>query len=173
MCGGQPGDFRKREQNSRFSRKRNQNSRKKKSPFLRTLEPDVSLGQLFYQEVGCTFTTDVPNLQKEVLTWLFDGKLRADRFRNQWVLDKSSKRGWRNFPEAELDQYLSLANETFSNCEVILMSHKPDEFEEYFFEVPNKDVYWAALESFAKAYMTAKQFRKFLIDVHRSLPALR
>ena len=151
-------------------------SEAKLPPFL--IPPDKcfegwSVGGKFLMAIGETIMSTETEPYAACMDWLFGNKLRADKYRNQWLASASAKRGWRKIPEADLEKYRAQANNLLSDCEVLFLSYKPQDFAEFFFEVKRKERFWVMQDWFMKANVGKKQFRNYLINVHASLPALR
>ena len=103
-------------------------------------------------------------------------KVRANRFKDQWVRDKSAKRGWRKISEKELTKYYEEAWAFISQCVNIVLVIGPDSNKdqwESFFNIHVTDEQWKFRQHWFFSSLTMKKFMKHCRGVHDSLPALR
>ena len=105
-------------------------------------------------------------------TFLFGDTLRGDRFKNQWLEDKTTVKGWRKISMEHLSTLHQEAVGYQDCCATILQycPRKMDFESDWNTEVSDKK--WDVRDQLWKMDTSMKTFRRWLISVHSSLPAL-
>ena len=105
-------------------------------------------------------------------TFLFGDTLRGDRFKNQWLEDKTTVKGWRKISMEHLSTLYQEAVGYQDCCATILQycPRKMDFESDWNTEVSDKK--WDVRDQLWKMDTSMKTFRRWLISVHSSLPAL-
>ena len=105
-------------------------------------------------------------------TFLFGDTLRGDRFKNQWLEDKTTVKGWRKISMEHLSTLHQEAVGYQDCCATILQycPRKMDFESDWNTEVSDKK--WDVRDQLWKMDTSMKTFRRWLISVHNSLPAL-
>ena len=105
-------------------------------------------------------------------TFLFGDTLRGDRFKNQWLEDKTTVKGWRKISMEHLSTLHQEAVGYQDCCATILQycPRKMDFESDWNTEVSYKK--WDVRDQLWKMDTSMKTFRRWLISVHSSLPAL-
>ena len=105
-------------------------------------------------------------------TFLFGDTLRGDRFKNQWLEDKTTVKGWRKISMEHLDTLYQEAVGYQDCCATILQycPRKMDFESDWNIEVSDKK--WDVRDQLWKMDTSMKTFRRWLVSVHSSLPAL-
>ena len=105
-------------------------------------------------------------------TFLFGDTLRGDRFKNQWLEDKTTVKGWRKISMQHLNTLHQEAVGYQDCCATILQycPRKMDFESDWNTEVSDKK--WDVRDQLWKMDTSMKTFRRWLISVHSSLPAL-
>ena len=105
-------------------------------------------------------------------TFLFGDTLRGDRFKNQWLEDKTTVKGWRKISMEHLNTLYQGAVGYQDCCATILQycPRKMDFESDWNTEVSDKK--WDVRDQLWKMDTSMRTFRRWLISVHSSLPAL-
>ena len=105
-------------------------------------------------------------------TFLFGDTLRGDRFHNQWLEDKTTVKGWRKISMEHLNTLYQEAVGYQDCCATILQycPRKMDFESDWNTEVSDKK--WDVRDQLWKMDTSMKTFRRWLVSVHSSLPAL-
>ena len=105
-------------------------------------------------------------------TFLFGDTLRGDRFKNQWLEDKTTVKGWRKISAEHL---FSLYEEAarFQDCCATIVEYCPRKIDfESDWQTLISDKKWDVRDQLWKMDTSMRTFRRWLISVHSSLPAL-
>ena len=105
-------------------------------------------------------------------TFLFGDTLRGDRFKNQWLEDKTTVKGWRKISMQHLSSLHDQAVGYQDCCATIIQycPRKMDFESDWNTEVSDKK--WDVRDQLWKMDTSMKTFRRWLVSVHSSLPAL-
>ena len=118
------------------------------------------------------------NIANQVYERLFGQRVRADKYKNQWVEDSENKKGWKKISMKEFENLHEWPELLLGDMSNIIEMNESDGyhcFVDAFGEVPEwkwkrrKNIHVAASEFFNNL----KNFRKYAVGVHDSLPALR
>ena len=105
-------------------------------------------------------------------TFLFGDTLRGDRFKNQWLEDKTTVKGWRKISM----EHLSTLHEQavgYQDCCATIVEYCPRKMDfESDWQTFVSDKKWDVRDQLWKMDTSMKTFRRWLISVHSSLPAL-
>ena len=105
-------------------------------------------------------------------TFLFGDTLRGDRFKNQWLEDKTTVKGWRKI---SMEHLSSLHQEAvgYQDCCATIVQYCPRKMDfESDWCVDISDKKWDLREQLWEMDTSKKAFRRWLVSVHSSLPAL-
>ena len=105
-------------------------------------------------------------------TFLFGDTLRGDRFKNQWLEDKTTVKGWRKI---SMEHLSSLHQEAvgYQDCCATILQYCPRKMDfESDWQTSVGDKKWDVRDQLWKMDTSMKTFRRWLISVHSSLPAL-
>ena len=105
-------------------------------------------------------------------TFLFGDTLRGDRFKNQWLEDKTTVKGWRKISAEHLS---SLYQEAvgYQDCCATILQYCPRKLDfESDWNIEVSDKKWDVRDQLWKMDTSMRTFRRWLISVHSSLPAL-
>ena len=105
-------------------------------------------------------------------TFLFGDTLRGDRFKNQWLEDKTTVKGWRKI---SMEHLSSLHQEAvgYQDCCATILQYCPRKMDfESDWNTEVSDKKWDVRNQLWKMDTSMKTFRRWLISVHNSLPAL-
>ena len=105
-------------------------------------------------------------------TFLFGDTLRGDRFKNQWLEDKTTVKGWRKI---SMEHLSTLHQEAvgYQDCCATIVEYCPRKMDfesDWNTEVSYKK--WDVRDQLWKMDTSMRTFRRWLISVHSSLPAL-
>ena len=105
-------------------------------------------------------------------TFLFGDTLRGDRFKNQWLEDKTTVKGWRKISM----EHLSTLHEQavgYQDCCATIVEYCPRKMDfESDWQTFVSDKKWDVRDQLWKMDTSMRTFRRWLISVHSSLPAL-
>ena len=105
-------------------------------------------------------------------TFLFGDTLRGDRFKNQWLEDKTTVKGWRKI---SMEHLSTLHQEAvgYQDCCATIIQYCPRKMDfESDWNTEVSDKKWDVRDQLWKMDTSMKTFRRWLISVHSSLPAL-
>ena len=105
-------------------------------------------------------------------TFLFGDTLRGDRFKNQWLEDKTTVKGWRKISMQHLS---SLHDQAvgYQDCCATIVEYCPRKMDfESDWNTEVSDKKWDVRDQLWKMDTSMRTFRRWLISVHSSLPAL-
>ena len=105
-------------------------------------------------------------------TFLFGDTLRGDRFKNQWLEDKTTVKGWRKI---SMEHLSSLHQEAvgYQDCCATILQYCPRKMDfESDWQTFVSDKKWDVRDQLWKMDTSMRTFRRWLISVHSSLPAL-
>ena len=113
-------------------------------------------------------------ISKAILKQVLGENVRADKYKNQWVKDHASRRGWRKIAQADLSPYYQRVR-MFKNNAAFLATWSEvstrDQFQEFIGVItPEK---WAQRKNWSKVEIDYKMFLDYLRQVHDQLPSLR
>ena len=105
-------------------------------------------------------------------TFLFGKTLRGDRFKNQWKEDKTCLKGWRKVSAKHMHEYYIDAYRYHDDCATMVQfaCNKDDFASDWHVTIPDEK--WDRRKCLWEGDSSEKCFRKWLIGVHSSLPAL-
>ena len=118
------------------------------------------------------------NIANQVYERLFGQRVRADKYKNQWVEDSENKKGWKKISMKEFEHLHEWPELLLADMSNIIEMNENDGyhcFVDAFGEGPEwkwkrrKNIHVAASEK----WNNLKNFRKYAVGVHDSLPALR
>ena len=105
-------------------------------------------------------------------TFLFGDTLRGDRFKNQWLEDKTTVKGWRKISMQHLSSLHDQAV-AYQDCCGTIVEYCPRKMDfESDWQTFVSDKKWDVRDQLWKMDTSMRTFRRWLISVHSSLPAL-
>ena len=105
-------------------------------------------------------------------TFLFGDTLRGDRFKNQWLEDKTTVKGWRKISMEHLNTLYQGAV-GYQDCCATIVEYCPRKMDfESDWQTFVSDKKWDVRDQLWKMDTSMRTFRRWLISVHSSLPAL-
>ena len=105
-------------------------------------------------------------------TFLFGDTLRGDRFKNQWLEDKTTVKGWRKISAEHLDTLYEEAV-CYQDCCATIVQYCPRKMDfESDWNTEVSDKKWDVRQQLWEMDTSKKTFRRWLISVHSSMPAL-
>ena len=105
-------------------------------------------------------------------TFLFGDTLRGDRFKNQWLEDKTTVKGWRKISMQHLSSLHDQAV-AYQDCCGTIVEYCPRKMDfESDWQTAVSDKKWDVRDQLWKMDTSMKTFRRWLVSVHSSLPAL-
>ena len=105
-------------------------------------------------------------------TFLFNKTLRGDRFKNQWEEDKTCLKGWKKISAEHLHEYYIDAYRYHDDCATMVefAPNKWDLESDRGTNIPDEK--WERRRCLWEGDTSERVFRKWLVSVHSSLPAL-
>ena len=106
------------------------------------------------------------------LNFLYGQTLRGDRYKNQWHEDKTTVKGWRKISEKHLAMFYQAARSFHDDCSsMVEYAKRKESFQfDWGHDIPQEK--WDRRQELWEGDTSLKCFRKWLIFVHSSLPAL-
>ena len=105
-------------------------------------------------------------------TFLFGKSLRGDRFKNQWEEDKTCLKGWKKISAEHLHEIYNLAYRYHDDCATMVEFAPSKDGLESDWNVDIPDEKWERRRCLWEGDTSERCFRKWLVSVHSSLPAL-
>ena len=105
-------------------------------------------------------------------TFLFGKSLRGDRFKNQWEEDKTCLKGWKKISAEHLHEIYNLAYRYHDDCATMVEFAPSKDGLESDWNVSIPDEKWERRRCLWEGDTSERVFRKWLVSVHSSLPAL-